>query len=100
MKKKSKLKLAKITAPMLIISAMLFAGSTTVSAATVSYGMSGELTAESQTDSGASVTATVKNANYYDIDGVNYKISVSDNAEISGDLKKQTYFFRLSKATA
>ncbi len=92
MTKKAKLKLAKITAPLIIVSAMLFAGSTTVSAATVSYGMSGELTAESQTDSGASVTATVKNANYYDIDGVNYKISVSDNAEISGDTQKTDVF--------
>ncbi len=52
MTKKAKLKLANITAPLIIVSAMLFAGSTTVSAVTVSYGISGELTAESQTDSG------------------------------------------------
>ena len=52
MTEKSKIKLAKITAPLIIVSAMLFAGSTTVSAATVSYGISGELTAESRTDSG------------------------------------------------
>ena len=92
MTKKAKLKFAKVTAPLIIISAMLFAGSTTVSAATVSYGISGALTAESRTDSGAAVTATVKNANYYDIDGVNYKISVSDNADISGDTQKTDIF--------
>ncbi len=88
MMKKAKSKLAKLTASLLIVSAMLFAGSATASAATVSYGVSGELSADSQTDSGATVTATVKNANYYDIDGVNYKVSVSDNAEISGETQK------------
>ena len=88
MMKKAKSKLAKLTASLLIVSAMLFAGSATASAATVSYGVSGELSADSQTESGATVTATVKNANYYDIDGVNYKVSVSDNAEISGEAQK------------
>ena len=88
MTKKAKSKLAKLTASLLLVSVMLFAGMSTASAATVSYGISGEVTADSQTDSGATVTATVKNANYYDIDGVNYKLSVSDNAELSGDTQK------------
>ncbi len=86
--KKARSKIAKLTASLLLVSVMLFAGMSTASAATISYGISGEVTADSQTDSGATVTATVKNANYYDIDGVNYKLSVSDNAELSGDTQK------------
>ena len=88
MTKKAKSKLAKLAVSLFLASAMVCAGTASVSAATVSHGISGDLTVGSQTDSGAEVTATVKNANYYDIDGINYKVSVSDNAEISGETQK------------
>lgn len=55
------------------------------SAATVSDGIKAEVSVTAQSDDNASIEAVVKNANYYEIGGINCKLSVSDNAEISGE---------------
>ncbi len=59
-----------------------------VSAATVSDGIKAEITVDSQTETTATINAEVKNANYYAIDGINYKVSVSDNAKLTGETTK------------
>ncbi|MGN0470625.1 MAG: M4 family metallopeptidase [Acutalibacteraceae bacterium] len=55
------------------------------SAATVSDGIKAEVSVTAQSDDNASIEAVVKNANYYEIGGINCKLSISDNAEISGE---------------
>lgn len=59
-----------------------------VSAATVSDGIKAEITVTSQDNDKANIEASVKNANYYEISGINCKLSVSDNAVLSGETVK------------
>ena len=74
---------------LLAVSTVFMSCAVTASAATVSQGMSGELTSTSQTDDGAELNAVVKNSNYYGIDGISYEVSVtSGNATLSGETKK------------
>lgn len=68
-----------------LMALMTVAFTTNASAATVSDGIKAEITVTSQDSERASVEAVVKNANYYGIDGISCKLSVSDNAVLSGE---------------
>lgn len=68
-----------------LVALMTAAVTTNASAATVSDGIKAEITVSSQDSDKANIEAVVKNANYYEIDGINCKLSVSDNAELSGE---------------
>lgn len=59
-----------------------------VSAATVCDGIKAEITVTSQDNDKANIEASVKNANYYEISGINCKLSVSDSAVLSGETVK------------
>ena len=63
-----------------LVALMTAAVTTNASAATVSDGIKAEITVSSQDSDKANIEAVVKNANYYEIDGINCKLSVSDNA--------------------
>ena len=67
-----------------LMALMTAAVTTNASAATVSDGIKAEITVASQEGDKANIEAVVKNANYYEIDGINCKLSVSDNAVLSG----------------
>ena len=58
------------------------------SASAEEYAVSGTLGSESKDDTSATVTATVTNGYYYDVDGIGYSVSVSDNAVIKGESSK------------
>ncbi len=58
------------------------------SASAAEYTVSGTLGAESKDDTSATVTATVTNGYYYDVDEIVYSVSVSDNAVIKGESSK------------
>ncbi|MGN1113218.1 MAG: hypothetical protein ACI4RP_08440, partial [Acutalibacteraceae bacterium] len=68
-----------------LMALMTAAVTTNASAASVSDGIKAEITVTSQDNDKSSIEAVVKNANYYEIDGINCKLSVSDNAELSGE---------------
>ncbi len=85
MKKK---KLKKIAVSAAVCTALTTAMALPASAATVSDGIKADITANAQTSTTAKVNAQVKNANYYAIKGINYKVSVSDNAELTGETAK------------
>lgn len=78
-----RLKKAGIIALLTVL--MILAFTVNTSAATISDGIKAEITVTEQDSEKASVEAVVKNANYYEIDGVNCKLSVSDNAVLSGE---------------
>ena len=69
----------------LLMTLMIAAFAVNASAATISDGIKAEIEVISQSGDKASVNAVVKNANYYAIDGINCKLSVSDNAVLSGE---------------
>lgn len=81
-----RLKKAGIVASLFVLMASLF--TVNASAATVSDGIKADVTVTAQSDNSANIEAVVKNANYYEIGGINCKLSVSDNAEISGESVK------------
>lgn len=78
-----RLKKAGIIASLMVFMTLAF--TTNASAATISDGIKAEITVTSQDSDKITVEAAVKNANYYEIDGIDCKLSVSDNAEISGE---------------
>ncbi|MDD6488257.1 MAG: hypothetical protein PUG48_00365 [Clostridia bacterium] len=76
----------------LVISLMAMATavfSANVSAATVSDGIQTEISVISQDSNNASIEAVVKNTNDYAIDGINCKLSVSENAVLNGEDAKK-----------
>ncbi len=73
-------------------SVMLMSGAVSASAMTVSQGISAELSADSQTDSGAEITGSVKNSNYYDVDNISCEATItSGSATLSGETKKDDF---------
>ncbi len=88
----SKIKVLKLILLFSIAISVFLTFGINASAAVISYGISGELQVQAQNQTEASVTASVKNANYYDIGNISYQISVSDNADIVGDNSKTAVF--------
>lgn len=60
----------------------------TVGAASVSDGLKGDIQATDTNGGETEVTADITNSNYYAINNINYKLTVSDNAEIIGESQK------------
>ncbi len=79
------MKKTKFAAAITTASAMLFVCA--FSASAENYAVTGSFDAYSEGDS-ATVTATVTNDYYYDVDGIGYSVSVSDNAVIKGETSK------------
>ncbi len=80
------MKKAKFAAAITTVSAMLFVCA--FSASAENYAVTGSLGADSEDGTSATVTATVTNDYYYDVDGIGYSVSVSDNAVIKGESSK------------
>ncbi len=78
------MKKTKFAAAITAVIASLFV----FSASAEEYSVSGTLSADSKDDASATVTATVTNDYYYDVDGIGYSVSVSDNAVIKGESSK------------
>lgn len=81
-------KIKKIFAVFSVIAVIGCTSVFNVGAASVSDGIKGDIQAVETNDTEAEVTAEIKNSNYYAIDDINYKLTVSDNAEIVGESQK------------
>lgn len=82
-------KLKKIGCAAIATALIASAGCISTSALTVSDGISADqIITISEDKSSAEVEAVVKNANYYEISGINYSLTVSDNAIVEGESAK------------
>ncbi len=87
-----KKRMLKPFAVLLTGSAMLMSCAFSASAETVSQGISAQLSADSQTDDSAQISAAVKNSNYYDVDNISCEATVtSGSAKLSGETKKDNF---------
>lgn len=82
-------KLKKIGCAAIATALIAATGCISTSALTVSDGISADqIITISEDKSSAEVEAVVKNANYYEISGINYSLTVSDNAIVEGESAK------------
>lgn len=81
-------KIKRITFVSLLVIFIISLCSVNVSAATVSDGIKAEIQVLSQDENTAEVEAVVKNANYYEISGINCALTVSGNGALTGETQK------------
>lgn len=81
-------KLTKIVTAILLSTVFICASTLGASAMSITDGIKAEINVISTDEDKTTIEASVKNANYYGIDGINYEVSVSDNASLLGETKK------------
>ncbi len=81
-------KLYRILISVAVCVAIISAFTVSASAATLSDGIVSDMKVLSQTDTSADVKVTVTNFNANTVSGINYSVSVSDNATVTGTTQK------------